>query len=137
MRVIERIRNQLQAVGIRARLVPTSSWNDYIARTTRGDYDIAVLGWQADSLDPNDFLAALLGSESIGATNRSYRLRDGRAAEARPHGAARRAGRRLQGGPPFQRDTPIVPLYHGSVTAYRKTLGPADRPTGVLRFDKA
>ena len=39
--------------------------------TSRGDYDLALLGWQADTLDPNDFLTALLDSGSIGTTNRS------------------------------------------------------------------
>lgn len=143
MRVIERIRSQLQAVGIRARLVRAASWNDYIGRTTRGDYDIAVLGWQADSLDPNDFLAALLGSESIGATNRSrYRspamdalLKRGRMLPGPQERAAVYRDVQLL----FQRDMPIVPLYHVSVfTAYRKTLrGLQTGPTGVLRFDKA
>ena len=32
---------------------------------------MAVMGWQADTPDPNDFLSALLGSEFVGATNRS------------------------------------------------------------------
>lgn len=143
MRVIERIRDDLGRVGIRARRVTTASWNDYIARTTRGDYEVAVLGWQADSPDPNDFLAALLGSESVGATNRSRY----KSAEM---DALLKRGRRLPGPQEraavyrdvqrlFQSDMPIVPLYHVSVfTAYRKTLrGLQSGPTGLLRFDKA
>jgi len=143
LRVIERIRDDLGKLGIRARLQRVASWNDYIERTTRGDYDCAVLGWQADSPDPNDFLAALLGSESIGATNRSRHksaamdalLKRGRLLPGpQERAAVYKDVQRL-----FQRDMPIVPLYHVSVfTAYRKTLrGLQSGPTGLLRFDKA
>jgi peptide/nickel transport system substrate-binding protein len=143
MRVIERIRGDLARVGIRARLLPTAGWNDYIARTTRGDYDLAVLGWQADSPDANDFLAALLGSESIGATNRSRYASEAmdallkrarRVAGPEQRASAYRDAQRL-----FRRDMPIVPLYHVSVfTAYRKAVhGLQQGPTGLLRFDKA
>jgi ABC-type transport system substrate-binding protein len=143
MRVIERIQGDLARVGIRARLVPTAGWNDYVARVTRGDYDLAVLGWQADSTDANDFLAALLGSESIGATNRSRYAseemdallkRGRRLAGPEQRAAAYKDAQRL-----FRRDMPIVPLYHVSVfTAYGKGVhGLQHGPTGLLRFDKA
>ena len=47
------------------------SWPEYLERATRGDYELAVLGWQADTTDPNDFLSVLLGCEAVGTTNRS------------------------------------------------------------------
>jgi peptide/nickel transport system substrate-binding protein len=143
MRVIERVRQDLEQVGIRARLVPVASWGEYVERTTSGQYDAAVLGWQADSPDPNDFLTALIGSESIGATNRSrYRseamdalLKRGRLLSGPQERAL--AYKEAQGL--FQRAMPIVPLYHVSVfTAYSKTLrGLQIGPTGLLRLDKA
>jgi peptide/nickel transport system substrate-binding protein len=142
-RLAEAIREGLARVGIRARLREAASWADYVERATRGDYDLAVLGWQADTMDPNDFLSVLLDSESIGTTNRSRyrnpvmdallkRARMGSDMESRL--AAYREAQAL-----FQRDMPWVPLYHGSVfTAYRQVVrGLSIGPTGVLRYDKA
>jgi dipeptide transport system substrate-binding protein len=104
---------------------------------------MALFGWQADSTDPNDFLSALLASESIGSTNRSrYRspemdalLKRGRMAS----GVEERRAIYDEAQRLFQRDMPWVPLYHVSVfTAYGRwvqglTLG----PTGVVRYDRA
>src|SRR5262249_28946084 len=66
-----RLEEDLAGIGIRVHRKEASSWAEYLDRATRGDYDLAVLGWQADTVDPNDFLSALLASEAIGTTNRS------------------------------------------------------------------
>ena len=143
LRLAAAIAEDLARVGIRAELRPAASWTEYLDRATRGDYDLAVLGWQADSPDPNDFLTALLDSESIGTTNRSRyrspamdallkRARMGSDLESRI--AVYREVLAL-----FQRDLPWAPLYHGSVfTAHRVVVrGLAIGPTGILRYDKA
>ncbi|HXB56182.1 MAG TPA: ABC transporter substrate-binding protein [Vicinamibacteria bacterium] len=142
LRLAAEIREDLLQVGIRARLREVPTWSEYVERGSRGDYDLAILGWQADTADPNDFLSALLASEAIGTTNRSrYRSPD--------MDALLKRGR--MGGDPearlsvyheaqelFQRDMPWVPLYHVSVfTAYRRVVrGLTVGPTGILRFDK-
>jgi ABC-type transport system substrate-binding protein len=141
-RLAERVAGDLRQVGIRVRLRRFESWSEYLERATRGDYDLAMLGWQADSMDPNDFLSVLLGSEAIGATNRSrYRsaemdallklARRGRGQQERA--VSYRAAQKL-----FQQDMPWVPLYHVSVvTAYRKDVqGLVVGTTGLLRYDK-
>jgi len=136
------LRDQLAAVSIRAALRVVASWSEYLDRVTRGDYDLALLGWQADSTDPNDFLSALLAAEAIGTTNRSrYRnpameallKRARRESDAAAREAVYREAQEL-----FHRDMPFVPLYHVSVfTAYRRTVrGVAPGPTGLLRYDK-
>lgn len=143
LRLAAEARDDLADVGIRARLREVPTWAEYIDRTTRGDYDLAILGWQADTMDPNDFLSALLESEAIGNTNRSRyrsaamdallkRARMGSDLDTRL--AAYREAQAL-----FQKDMPWVPLYHGSVfTAYRRAVrGLSIGPTGVLRYDKA
>jgi peptide/nickel transport system substrate-binding protein len=142
LRVAERIRGDLAAVGIRARLREVPAWSEYLARASKGDYDLALLGWQADTVDPNDFLSALLGSEFVGSTNRSrYRspamdalLVQGR----RGRDQKERAASYRQAQVLFQKDMPWVPLYHVSVfTAYRRNVrGIVSGPTGILRYEK-
>ena len=138
-----RIRDDLARVGLVVRLREIPSWAEQVAITSRGDFELALLGWRADSLDPNDFLTALVDSGSIGATNRSrYRSAemDGLLKRARQDKAP---GVRLslyrQAQDLVQSDMPFVPLYHSSVfTAYRRELrGLVIGPTGVLRYDKA
>jgi len=142
LRLARHVAADLAQVGIRVRLRRVESWAEYLERATRGDYDLAVLGWQADSTDPNDFLSVLLGSEAIGTTNRSrYRspamdalLKQGRRGRGQQERTASyRAAQAL-----FQKDMPWVPLYHVSVvTAYRKDVqGLVVGTTGLLLYDK-
>ena len=143
VRLAEALRADLAEVGVRLHLRPVPTWAEYMERATRGDYELALLGWQADTMDPNDFLSALLASDSIGTTNRSrYQspAMDAILKRARMVGdpesrlAAYHEAQRL-----FQKDMPWVPLYHGSVfTVHRRTLrGLNLGPTGLLRYDKA
>ena len=143
LRVAARIRDDLARVGLVVRLRQVASWAEHVALTSRGDFEMALLGWQADTLDPNDFLTALVDSESIGTTNRSrYRstAMDGLLKRARQDSAP---GARLllyrQAQDLVQNDMPFVPLYHSSVfTTHRQQVrGLVIGPTGVLRYDKA
>jgi peptide/nickel transport system substrate-binding protein len=138
-----RLQEDLQQVGIVVHLRTVPSWSEYVERATRGDYDLAVLGWQADTVDPNDFLSALLASEAIGTTNRSrYRspAMDALLKRARMGGdpderlVVYREAQDL-----FQKDMPWIPLYHvAALTAYRRAVRGLTRgPTGILRYDKA
>ena len=125
------------------RLREVESWAEQVAVTSRGDYELALLGWRADTLDPNDFLTALFDSGSIGTTNRSrYRsaAMDGLLKRARQDRApASRLALYRQAQDLVQNDLPFVPLYHSAVlTAYRREVrGLVIGPTGVLRYDKA
>jgi ABC-type transport system substrate-binding protein len=143
LRVAARLRDDLARVGITVRLREMATWTEHVAVTSRGDFDLALLGWQADTLDPNDFLTALLDSGSIGTTNRSrYRsaAMDGLLKRARMESApAARLARYREAQELFQEDMPFVPLYHSSVfTAHRREVrGLVIGPTGILRYDKA
>ena len=143
LRMAARIQADLAEVGIRATLKEVPSWADYVERATRGDYDLCLLGWQADTTDANDFLSALLASESIGTTNRS-RFRspemDAILKRARMGGdRAERLSAYREAQDLFHGEMPWVPLYHTSVfTAYRRGVrGLLTGPTGVTRFEKA
>lgn len=64
-KVGEHIAAQIEKLGIAVDVVPTATPQEYRARAQRGEYDLALAGWVADTLDPVDFLEATLGSESI------------------------------------------------------------------------
>ena len=141
--IAARIRDDLAAVGLAVRLRQAVSWPEQVALTSRGDFELALLGWHADTLDPNDFLSALLDSASIGATNRSrYRsdAMDSLLKRARMDSAPRaRQALYREALDLFQKDMPFVPLLHASsFTAHRReVVGLVIGPTGILRFDKA
>jgi peptide/nickel transport system substrate-binding protein len=143
LRVAERLRDDLARVGIVVRLREVPSWAEQVSLTSRGEFDMALLGWQADTLDPNDFLTALVDSGSIGSTNRSrYRSdeMDRLLKRARMDSAPRaRLELYRDAQDLLQRDMPLVPLYHASMfTAHRReVLGLIIGPTGILRYDKA
>jgi len=143
VRVAKRVRDDLARVGVVARLREVPSWTEHVGLATRGEFDMALLGWQADTLDPNDFLTALVDSGSIGSTNRSrYRSdeMDRLLKRARMESAPRaRLELYREAQDLLQQDMPLVPLYHASVfTAHRReVLGLIIGPTGILRYDKA
>lgn len=143
LRAAARIRDDLAGVGLVVRLREVPSWAEQVALTSRGEFDLALLGWQADTLDPNDFLTALVDSGSIGTTNRSRyssAAMDGLLKRARQDSSpSARLALYREAQALVQIDMPFVPLYHTSVfTAYRRELrGIVIGPTGVLRYDKA
>jgi peptide/nickel transport system substrate-binding protein len=49
------LQTDLAAVGIRAKIV-SFEWEAYLDRVHRGHHDLALLGWQADNGDPDNFL---------------------------------------------------------------------------------
>jgi ABC-type transport system substrate-binding protein len=69
-KVGEYIAAQIDKLGIATEVVPSANLQDYRARAQRGDYDLVLAGWIADTLDPVDFLAAALSSESIPVPDR-------------------------------------------------------------------
>jgi ABC-type transport system substrate-binding protein len=143
VRVAERLREDLAHVGVVVRLREVPSWSEHVSLTSRGEFDMALLGWQADTLDPNDFLTALVDSGSIGSTNRSrYRGEeiDRLLKRARMQSATRaRLDLYRDAQDLLQQDMPLVPLFHASVfTVHRReVLGLIIGPTGILRYDKA
>ncbi|HYU32289.1 MAG TPA: ABC transporter substrate-binding protein [Thermoanaerobaculia bacterium] len=64
-KVGELIAAQIDKLGIAVEVVPTATMQEYFARVQRGDYDLALAGLIADTLDPVDFLEANLDSASI------------------------------------------------------------------------
>jgi peptide/nickel transport system substrate-binding protein len=141
-RLAELIREDLGRVGVSVQIREVDTLSEHVHLTSRGDYGMALLGWQADTLDPNDFLTVLLDSEAIGTTNRSrYRSHrmDRLLKRARMESAPRhRLALYRQAQDLFLKDMPFVPLYHASVFIARRrdVNGLVVGPTGLLRYDK-
>jgi peptide/nickel transport system substrate-binding protein len=143
LRLATRLRDDLARVGVRLKNREVPSFSEHVEITSRGGFDMAILGWQADTLDPNDFLTTLLASESVGSTNRSrYRsaAMDALLKRARLDSAPRaRLALYREAQDLFLKDMPFVPLYHASVFAAhrREVQGLVIDPTFILRYDKA
>lgn len=95
----------------------------------RGSYDVALSGWVADTMDPHDFLEALLASERVmRADNRAVACNMGRLRSAQmDHALERfRGAREAQNLAAIvdvlNHEAPLVPLMYGpaaSVHSYR------------------
>jgi peptide/nickel transport system substrate-binding protein len=138
-----RLRDDLQQVGVRVQTETAAGWSEYLQRVTAGDFDMAVLGWEADTLDANDFLVSLLSRAALGRTNRSRYvdermealLRQGRrGSDPRERGRTYAEVQRF-----FQREMPWVPLYHVAVfVAHRAEVQDLEiDATGILRYHHA
>jgi peptide/nickel transport system substrate-binding protein len=142
-RLANLVQENLAVVGVETRIRELPTWAKHVELTSRGEYEMALLGWQADTLDPNDFLTALLDSGSIGTTNRSrYRNEemDRLLKRARMESATQmRDALYRRALALFQEEMPFVPLYHASVfVAHRQEVNDLRTgPTGTLTFGRA
>jgi len=57
------IQSNLDDIGIKAELV-NREWGKYLEEVKNGEHDMAMLGWSADYVDPDNFLYFLLDKES-------------------------------------------------------------------------
>jgi peptide/nickel transport system substrate-binding protein len=139
----ERIREDLAAAGVAVEVRMVHDWPDYLRQVTAGHYDLALLGWEADTLDANDFLTALVSRGAIGRTNRSRYASDAMETLLRQarRGASPAERQRTYGDLQrlFQRDMPWVPLFHVSAfLAHRADLrGLELDPTGIVHHAHA
>ncbi len=62
-KVAEMIQSQLLNVGIKTKII-SYDWGTYIDKTIHGEHDMALLGWNGDNGDPDNFLWNLLSKES-------------------------------------------------------------------------
>ncbi len=61
-KIAEAIKANLNAVGIKTTIY-SCDWENYLARTANGEHDMALLGYTADSPDPDDLLSTNFSSE--------------------------------------------------------------------------
>jgi ABC-type transport system substrate-binding protein len=74
-RVAEAIQGQLAAIGVEISVVPSLDIVDFYERTCDVDYELGLIGWVPNSLDPGDFLEVSLASRSIPERGKSQAVR--------------------------------------------------------------
>ena len=57
------IQSDLRNIGVEAKIV-TYDWPTYLTKTANGEHDLAMLGWIADTADPDNFFYPLLSIPS-------------------------------------------------------------------------
>lgn len=63
------IKLQLEAVGIKAKIIPFVAPDGGGNPLQQGLYEISLSGWLADTIDPNDYFTALFSPDSINSSN--------------------------------------------------------------------
>jgi ABC-type oligopeptide transport system substrate-binding subunit len=135
--VAQAIRKQLAAVDITVDLLETKTSEEFFGDLTRGNYDMALAGWIADTPDPADFFEALLWSKMTEGEHHSNHSRwRNRAMDAAlmrfresPTEENKREIHRL-----VREEAPLVPLIYGQsvVLHARKLRNVGLSATGVL-----
>jgi ABC-type transport system substrate-binding protein len=131
------IQKQLAAVGIAVELRETKTSEEFFGDLVRGNYDLALAGWIADTPDPADYLEALLWSKMCEGDNHSNHSRwkhsgmDAALARFRenPSEDNKREIHRI-----VREEAPLVPLIYGQsvVVHSRKMRNVTVSATGVL-----
>lgn len=73
--VAHAIKNQLADVGIVVELLEPKTGDEFFGDLVRGNYDLALAGWIADTPDPADYFEALLWSKMCEGENHSNHSR--------------------------------------------------------------
>lgn len=131
------IQKQLAEVGIAVELRETKTSEEFFGDLVRGNYDLALAGWIADTPDPADFFEALLWSKMCEGDNHSNHSRwkhsgmDAALARFResPTEENKREIHRI-----VREEAPLVPLIYGQsvVVHSRKMRNVSVSATGVL-----
>ena len=131
------VQRQLADVGIAVELRETKTSDEFFGDLVRGNYDLALAGWIADTPDPADFFEALLWSKMCEGDNHSNHSRWKNAAmdaalarfREEPTEEHKREIHRL-----VREEAPLVPLIYGQsvVVHSRKMRNVAVSATGVL-----
>jgi peptide/nickel transport system substrate-binding protein len=129
-RIASLIRNDLEAVGFKVEII-NREFKSHLHTTRRGDFEMALLGWIADTPDPDNFLSTFFHSKAAvpaSATNISFyrngemdALLDAALAVSDPAERTEIYGRALA---LWARDLPLVPLVQGDqITVLDRRVG--------------
>ncbi len=142
--VTDLLAERLRGLGIELEVRQTGTIKDYFREVGRGDYDLALSGWVADTVDPADFLHALLSPDAVPGPGRRIVI-EGNLARWKNE-EVREALARYRRDPsesnkngvldPVRREVPLLPLMYGpTIYVYSQRLtGFKPSPLGIPRF---
>jgi peptide/nickel transport system substrate-binding protein len=120
----EHIAAELSKIGIEVDVRQAKDSQDYYKRVAEGDYDLALTGWIADTVDPADFLEAVLSEDAIPSPDRPISIHANLCRYRNP--AVETALERLRREPSEATqqellrlaadEVPVLPLMYGSIT---------------------
>jgi len=73
--VADAIAAQLERIGVGVNRVPTRDSSDFYRAVSEGAYDLALIGWIADSADPAEFLEVQLHTRAVPQAGKSPAVR--------------------------------------------------------------
>lgn len=142
--VADHLVERLGTLGIEVTVRQAKSMGEYFQEAGRGDYDLALSGWVADTADAADFLYALLSPDAVPSAGRRIVI-DGNLSRWRNE-RVREALERFRRDPsernraavlePVQQETPLLPLMYGpTIYVYSpRVAGFKPSPLGIPRF---
>lgn len=117
---------RLATLGLEVEVVPTTSSKDFFEQLVAGSYDLTLAGWVADTMDPVEYLEALLASYRVPSwENLAVSANESRFCDPRLD-ALLQSWRVHSGGQTLEdivelvnEEAPLVPLIYGaSATVY-------------------
>lgn len=140
LQLAQAMQRQLAEVGIAVDLRETKTADEFFGDLVRGNYELALAGWIADTPDPADFFEALLWSKMCGLENHHsnhsrWRNEETDAALARfreePTEEHKRELHRI-----IRDEAPLVPLIYGQsvVVHSRRMRNVSVTATGLLNL---
>lgn len=136
----EMIQSDLAKVGLKVKLL-TFDWPTYLAKTSKGEHQMAQMGWTGDNGDPDNFLNVLLGCGSVTGGNNLARWCDKKfdslVQKARLVTDLKQRSRLYEDAQSVFRDqAPWIPVAHATVyrAMSRKVAGYRMDPFGTDQF---
>lgn len=142
--VAEHLARRLGTLGVQVEVRQAENMTHFFRELARGDYDLALSGWVADTTEPADFLYALLSPEAIPSGGKRITI-DGNVARWK-NASVGEAIERYRRDPsprnleavlqPVTDEVPLLPLMYGpTVYVYSpRVTGFRPSPLGIPRF---
>ncbi len=76
-KLAELIKNQLESVGFRVKIVTPPTWSKFLADVENGEHDLCIFNWSVDNGDPDNFMKLFtIKNAQIPALNDSFFIHD-------------------------------------------------------------